>query len=375
MNNNHQNKKIDRFFLFMTFALAVSGFIIFLSASLGLLLKDSNGFEYTAIKQTISLGLGIIIFFVFSQIPYLVLKKHAFFIFIGAIAINILLFIPSLALNHGGATRWIDLGFVTFQPSEFLKIAFVLYMAAWIFYAKDRIGTFKYGLFPYLVIMAVLTAILLQQSDTDTLAIIGLTGILMLAIAGASIRHMVVAGLLMIGLIIGVIVFRPYALERVRTFFDHSADSQGSGYQINQSLIAIGSGQLTGRGFGQSIQKFGYLPQPTDDSIFAVAAEEFGFIGSVIVILLYLLFAISAFRIGARSKDIFGGLTASGIAILIISESFLNMAAMLGLIPLSGLPLLFVSHGGTALIITLAAAGIVANISKYGGSERSLVKS
>src|SRR3989344_3102117 len=356
MNNNHQNKKIDRFFLFMTFALAVSGFIIFLSASLGLLLKDSNGFEYTAIKQTISLGLGIIIFFVFSQIPYLVLKKHAFFIFIGAIAINILLFIPSLALNHGGATRWIDLGFVTFQPSEFLKIAFVLYMAAWIFYAKDRIGTFKYGLFPYLVIMAILTAILLQQSDTDTLAIIGLTGILMLAIAGASIRHMVVAGLLMIGLIIGVIVFRPYALERVRTFFDHSADSQGSGYQINQSLIAIGSGQLTGRGFGQSIQKF-------------------GFIGSVIVILLYLLFAISAFRIGARSKDIFGGLTASGIAILIISESFLNMAAMLGLIPLSGLPLLFVSHGGTALIITLAAAGIVANISKYGGSERSLGKS
>src|SRR3990167_9783976 len=112
MNNNHQNKKIDRFFLFMTFALAVSGFIIFLSASLGLLLKDSNGFEYTAIKQTISLGLGIIIFFVFSQIPYLVLKKHAFFIFIGAIAINILLFIPSLALNHGGDTRGVGFGFV-----------------------------------------------------------------------------------------------------------------------------------------------------------------------------------------------------------------------------------------------------------------------
>ena len=163
----------------------------------------------------------------------------------------------------------------------------------------------------------------------------------------------------------GVIFTRPYALQRVKTFLDRTKDTQGASYQVNQSLIAVGSGQLTGRGFGQSIQKFGYLPQPTDDSIFAVAAEEFGFIGSISLLALYMLLAASSLRIGIRSEDVFGGLVATGIAVLIITESFLNIAAMLGLVPLSGVPLLFVSHGGTALIIALMATGIVANISKY----------
>jgi cell division protein FtsW len=158
---------------------------------------------------------------------------------------------------------------------------------------------------------------------------------------------------------------RPYAYERVKVFLGGSKDAQGSGYQINQSLIAIGSGGATGRGFGQSIQKFGYLPQPTDDSIFAVAGEEFGFVGSTTLVVLYLLVAASAFRIGSRTKDPFGSMVSIGIAMIIVTESFLNMSAMLGLVPLSGVPLLFVSHGGTALIIILAAAGIVANVSKY----------
>jgi cell division protein FtsW len=148
------------------------------------------------------------------------------------------------------------------------------------------------------------------------------------------------------------------------TFLHRGGDAQGAGYQINQSLIAIGSGQIAGRGFGQSIQKFGYLPQPTDDSVFAVAAEEFGFIGSIILISLYIIFAISCFRIGTRSKDLFGGLLAIGIAILIVTESFMNISAMLGLLPLSGIPLLFVSHGGTALIVTLGAAGMIGNVSR-----------
>jgi cell division protein FtsW len=187
----------------------------------------------------------------------------------------------------------------------------------------------------------------------------------MFIIAGLPVRHIAIAFIGMSIIVLGVIYFRPYALERVKTFFDHNQDVRGAGYQINQSLIAIGSGQFTGRGFGQSIQKFGYLPQPTDDSVFAVAAEEFGFIGSMGLLILYLLFAASAFRISTRAPDIFGGLLAAGIAILIITESFMNMAAMLGLVPLSGIPLLFVSHGGTALIVTLMTAGIVANISKY----------
>jgi cell division protein FtsW len=216
--------------------------------------------------------------------------------------------------------------------------------------------------------MAILGSLLLVQSDTDTLVIIGFTGMIMFIIGGMPVKHVLAGFILMAILITGVVIFRPYALERVKTFLNRSADTQGASYQINQSLIAIGSGQITGRGFGQSIQKFGYLPQPTDDSIFAVTAEEFGFVGSAALLTLYVLFAASVFRIGTRAPDVFGGLLAIGFAILVITESFLNMAAMLGLVPLSGLPLLFVSHGGTALIIVLAAAGIVANVSKYAHS-------
>ncbi len=360
-------KHIDRFFLLSATALTLFGFIIFLSASLGLLTQSGVTFSTVAMKQIISMCLGLIAFFIFSRIPYQLFRKLAFFILLGAVALNLVLFIPSLRLFHGGASRWIDIGFITFQPSEFLKIAFIIYIAAWAQFAKDKIKNMKFGLLPYLIIMGILSVLLLVQSDTDTLVIIGLTGLIMLVIAGLPLRHVAIAGGLMLVLVCGVIYFRPYALERVKTFFNKSGDTQGAGYQINQSLIAIGSGQLTGRGFGQSIQKFGYLPQPTDDSVFAVAAEEFGFVGGLGLLTLYILFAASAFRIGTRSTDLFGGLLAIGIAILIITESFMNIAAMLGLLPLSGVPLLFVSHGGTALIITLIATGVVANVSKYSG--------
>jgi len=358
-------RKIDIFFLLIVGILSIGGFIIFLSASLGLIAQGGDTFQGVATKQGISLLIGIVLFFVISKIKYIFWRKTAFFILIGAIAINLLLYIPGLSIHYGGATRWIDLGFISFQPSEFLKIGFIIYMAAWIYFVKDKIKTFRYGLLPYIVLMAILTTLLLLQSDTDTLVIIGFTGLIILFITGMTIKHILASGMIMIVIVGGVIYFRPYARERVLTYFDDGAKTQGSGYQINQSLIAIGSGQLSGRGFGQSIQKFSYLPQPTDDSIFAVTAEEFGFIGASLLIFVYLLFASSLFRIANKAEDHFAGMIAIGIGILIVSESFLNIAAMMGLIPLSGLPLLFVSHGGTALIIILASSGIVANISKY----------
>lgn len=356
---------IDHFFLVAVSVLTLTGFVIFLSASLGLLAQDGLNFGNIATKQAISLGIGIIGFFLVARFKYTYLRQFAFFILLGAILINLLLFIPGLAMHHGGASRWIDLRFISFQPSEFLKIAFIIYLAAWIQFAKEKIKTFKYGLLPYLAVMGILSILLLVQSDTDTLLIIGFTGMLMLIIAGLPLRYILLACLTMTTIAIGVIVLRPYAFERVKVFFDRDADTQGAAYQINQSLIAIGSGELTGRGFGQSVQKFGYLPEPIGDSIFAVAAEEFGFIGSVLLLILFVLLAVSIFRIGTRAQDTFGALTAIGIATLVITESFLNIAAMLGLVPLFGVPLLFVSHGGTALIIALMAAGIVGNISKY----------
>lgn len=361
-------RHIDRFFLYSTALLTFAGFVIFLSASLGLLTQEGATFGSVALKQAVSLAIGAAAFFVFSRVKYDIFRKFATLVLIGAICVNLLLFVPSLTLHYNGATRWINIGFLSFQPSEFLKIAAIIYFAAWLQYAKERVRSMKFGLLPYLAITGILSTLLLIQSDTDTLVIIAFTGIVMFWVGGMPIRHIALAGLVLAGVVAGVIAFRPYALERVKVYLNPGANSQTTGYQINQSLIAIGSGGWTGRGFGQSVQKFGYLPQPTDDSIFAVAAEEFGLIGGIVLLTLYCMFAGSAFRIGNKAADVFGGLVAIGFAVLVITESFMNMAAMLGIIPISGVPLLFVSHGGTALIIMLGAAGIVANISKYAKS-------
>ncbi|MBP6858481.1 MAG: cell division protein FtsW [Candidatus Pacebacteria bacterium] len=357
--------KIDRFFLFSVIALTIAGFVIFLSAALGLLARDGADFSLVALKQAVSLVIGVGAFYLFSRFNYHKLRAAAFFILIGAIIVNLLLFIPGLSLHHGGAARWIDLGFISFQPSEFLKIAFIIYIAAWVHFAKDRISRFKYGVLPYMLIMALLGLLLFAQHDNDTLAIIGFTGLVMLFVAGLPIRHLIITVMLGAVALAGALALQPHALQRIATYFDGAADVQGAGYQVNQSLIAIGSGQFAGKGFGQSIQKFGYLPEPIGDSIFAVAAEEFGFLGSLVLLALYISLAASMFRIGTHTHDSFGSMLAIGLAVLIITESFMNIGAMIGIIPLSGLPLLFVSHGGTALIIILAASGMVANVSKY----------
>jgi cell division protein FtsW len=362
--NTRNATVIDRFFLISISVLTIVGFVIFLSASLGLLTQNGVNFGTVAMKQVVSLTIGVIAFIIFSRIKYTYLRKWALFIFLAAIGINLLLFIPGLTLFHGGAARWINVGPLSFQPSEFLKIAFIIYLAAWIQFAREKIYKFKFGLLPYLIISGILGILLLIQSDTDTFLIIAFTGMVMLIISGMPLKHVAMAGGMLALVVVGVVLLRPYAYERVKTFLS-GGDARGAGYQINQSLIAIGSGEIAGRGFGQSIQKFGYLPQPTDDSIFAVASEEFGFIGSTLLVILYLLVVASAFRIAGRAPDVFGGMLVIGIAMLIVTESFLNMSAMLGIVPLSGVPLLFVSHGGTALIIILAAAGIVANVSRY----------
>lgn len=357
-------QKIDRFFLASVLILTLAGFVIFLSASLGLLAQDGASFTSVATKQTISLVLGLAGFYLFSKIPFVWLRKSALFIFLGSILINLLLFIPSLTFHYNGASRWLSLGLFTFQPSELLKIGFIIYLSAWIYIFRDKINNFRYGTLPYLILVFILSLILLSQRDTDTLVIICVTGLVMLFIAGIKYRDVVLIFLILLVLVAGVVIVRPYAFDRIKTYINRGSDSQGSGYQINQSLIAIGSGQFIGRGFGQSIQKFGYLPQPTDDSIYAVASEEFGFIGSMVLIILYISLLISIFRIATRTRDVFASMLCIGIGVLIVGESFMNISAMMGIMPLSGLPLLFVSHGGTALILTLSITGMVANVSK-----------
>ena len=250
---------------------------------------------------------------------------------------------------------------------KFLKIGFVVYLATWFSGVHNKIQRWKYGLLPFGSIVGIVGFIMLLQPDTDTFMIMAFSGMAMFLTAGARWRDLgliVLGGIIMLAVIA---VTRPYIMDRLTTFLDPEADPLGSGYQIQQSLIAVGSGGITGRGFGQSIQKFEYLPEPIGDSVFAVYAEEFGFIGTVILIISLLFLTLRGYRTANHAQDIFGTLLVVGFMTIIIAQAFLNIGAMLGVAPLSGLPLPFISHGGTALMATLASLGIVLNVSKYCG--------
>jgi len=360
------DKGVDRTLLIIIILLVVAGFLIFSSASLGLLAREGARFSSVAFSQ-ITFGIigGGIALFLTSQIFYRNWRKYAFYIFLASVVLTLLVFVPGLGMEHGGAQRWIKIAGFTFQPAEFLKIGFIIYMATWLSGVHKVIHTFKQGTIPFIGIASIVAVVMLLQPDTDTFLIMGVAATAMFVTAGGSWRDVLFMGVAAV-LLLAVLAFtRPYVMDRFTTFFDPSIDPQGKSYQIQQSLIAIGSGGLTGRGFGQSIQKFEYLPEPIGDSVFAVYAEEFGFLGTSLLIILLSFFTFRGFKIASHATDLFGMLLVVGFMTLIVTQAFLNIAAMLALAPLMGLPLPFISHGGTALLATLASVGIVLNVSKY----------
>lgn len=359
-------KPVDKTLLFTIIALVIAGQIIFFSASLGLLARDGIKFG-SVVSGQIGLGLilGSIGCYLISKINYKFWGKYSFWIILFAIIVTLLVFVPSIGFEYNGAKRWIHVGNLTLQPAEFLKYAYILYLATWIASVKEDVKTFAGGLLPFIIISAISGGILLLQPDTDTTIVMILTGLCLYFVSGAKLKHVGIIIFLGSIVMMTLVMMRPYLMQRISTFINPNDAGQTSGYQIQQSLIAIGSGGMWGRGFGQSIQKFNYLPEPIGDSIFAVASEEFGLFGSSILLLLFIVFVIRAIKISSQIKDTFGGLMILGIAIMIVAQSFLNMASMLGIFPLSGLPLIFVSQGGTALFFSLCACGVVLNISRY----------
>jgi cell division protein FtsW len=359
-------KSIDTLLLILIAILVTAGFFIFSSASLGLLARSGASFGSVAFSQFF-FGIvgGSLALLITSNIYYRNWRQYAFYIFLATCLFTLAVFIPGVGMSHGGATRWIDLGFTTIQPSELLKIGFVIYIATLLSGTHRQIETLRYGVLPFISVLAVTGVILLSLPDTDTFLIMVVAAVAMFVTAGANWKHIILLGVSGIALLAVVAFMRPYVMDRITTFLDPNVDPQGSGYQIQQSLIAIGSGGWVGRGYGQSIQKFEYLPEPIGDSIFAVYAEEFGFIGSLMLILILSFFTFRGFKIATQSSDVFGVLLVVGFMTLVVCQAFLNIAAMAGIAPLSGLPLPFISHGGTALLTTLAALGIVLNVSKY----------
>lgn len=357
--------KIDIPFFVSVAILIIAGYLIFSSASLGLLTSKNGNYSSVAFSQTFfGLVLGGLAMLITSKIPYTFYRKNAFYIFLGAIILTLLVFVPGLGFEHGGAKRWIYIKSFSFEPSEILKIAYIIYLSAWLASVKEKAKTFTKGYLPFLIISAIIGAILLKQPDTDTFIVALCSGLAVLIVAGGRWRYIIASGLIAVAGIAFIAHSRPYVMARINTFVHPEENSLGSGYQIQQSMIALGSGGLYGRGYGQSIQKFNFLPEPIGDSIFAVVGEEFGFFGTVLLILFFIFFAVRGLKIASNIKDTFGRLLCVGIVILVISQTFVNIGAMTNLLPLSGIPLPFVSHGGTALLITLAEMGIVLNISK-----------
>jgi len=365
-------KKVDKFFLIILGLLVIIGVAMFVSASLGILAKNEKIFYAVLFSQLVlGLGLGLIGMYLSFKINYKFWRKYAFFIFLGAILLTAVVFIPDLGWSHGGARRWLQLGPVSFQPVEILKFGFVIYFAAWLSWAKNRVQDLRFGILPFGIMIAIIALILFKQPDTKSFILIALTGASMLFISGVPMRYIAGVGLVGVLVLGSLLFYKPYLQERVKTFINPSSDPRGSSYQIQQSLIALGSGGIFGRGFGQSIQKFSYLPEPQGDSIFAVLGEELGFVGAVATIFLYLLFALRGFHIANNSPDLFSRLLVSGIVILVTVQSFMHIASVTGVFPLTGVPLVFMSHGGTSLMIYLSAMGIVLNISKFSATSRN----
>ncbi len=360
-----EQKSVDYIFLTIAGIIIFAGILAFFSASLGVLARNKGIFYSTIISQIV-LGLigGLCAMYFFSRIPAKFLRTNATIILVCSIIITGLVFVPHLGFSHGGARRWISILGISFQPVEILKIAYVIYLSAWLSWAKKRVENPLFGILPMLVILGIIAGVLLLQPDTKSLILMAGTGISLLFLSGTPWKHllMLFAGTILVFIILAIRT--PYLSQRVATFLNPASDPSGSSYQLQQSLIAIGSGKITGRGYGQSIQKFSYLPEPQGDSIFAVIGEEFGFIGSVIIVLFYILFAMRGLWIARRSSDSFSGLLASGLVIILTLQSFMNIASITGLFPLTGVPLVFMSQGGTSLMISLAVVGIILGISR-----------
>lgn len=358
-------ERVDKPLLISIIVLLVSGLVIFGSAALGVLASNELKF-FSVIKTQLIYALigGGIALCIGTLVPYQLYRKYAYVLFGFALVLTACVFVPGLSRYHGGAHRWIDIGSLTIQPSEALKFTFVVVVAYWCSRYRNLFKNWKYGFLAYFIGLGMVTVIMLAQPDFGTYLIIAGASFITYFVGGARKRHiqyLVACGV--IGFLL-LILIRPYMLERVKTFLNNTHDPKGSSWQLNQSLIALGGGGLTGRGLGQSVQKFNYLPEPIGDSVFAVLGEELGFFGSMYLIILYAIVSVRGYIIAKVAGDQFGRLLATGIVSIILIQATINIASMLGILPLAGVPLPLVSHGGTALLVALFELGVLLNISK-----------
>lgn len=352
-----QETKPDLGLLFLVIGLTIFGVLMVYNASVVEALRDFHDKYYYLKNQALwaIIGLGLMIFT--SFINYKFFSRTAPLLFFINLILLVLVVIPGIGIQIKGARRWLNLGILFFQPTELIKLTFSIYLATWL--AKKR------SFFQFLFLIALLLFLIMLEPDLGTAIVVMTTGFLIYFLSGASLLYLFPIGL--IGLLSGLVIIfsSPYRKSRLTTFLNPTQDPLGSSYHIRQVLIALGSGGFFGLGLGQSRQKYEYLPEAATDSIFAIIAEETGFIGATLVVLSLLAVVYKGFKIAKRAPDLFAKLLASGISIWIGVQMAINLSAMVALVPLTGLPLPFISYGGSSLIVILIAMGILLNISKF----------
>ena len=318
-------------------------------------------------KQLIGVGLGAFLMFLTSRIPYSFWQKPrvVMLALTGSFALLVLVLIPGIGVYVNGSRRWLNITGLSFQPSELAKIASVMYLASTLSFRLKQVERLWTGILPLLVIPAAMFLLILQQPNLSTAGSIMIVTVLMMLLAGAKWKHLSLMGVA--GLAVGFAYawVEPYRRERLLSFRNPFAQMSDEGYQLSQSLIAIGSGGLFGRGLGQGRQKFSYLPYPESDFIFAIIGEDFGLFGCCVVILLFVAFAVAGMRIALNCQDRYGCLLAAGITAMISVQAFINIGVVVGILPTTGLPLPFFSAGGTSISLLMAAVGILFNISRH----------
>jgi len=363
-------KKPDYVLLGAVLALIVLGILILASVSASLS-QERYGTTYYFLNHQLLFGLipGFLLGFLAFKVKLSFFKKWASILLLVNLIFLAMVFLPIVGSASGGAARWVSLGPFSFQPSEFLKLSFVLYLATWLASRTSREKGETKGdqrtFIAFLLVVGIISLFLILQPDISTLGVLVISATLMYFLANTPLWHSILIILIGGGGLMALIKLAPYRLSRLLVFLNPELDPMGKGYQIKQALITVGSGGLFGLGLGMSQQRFStFLPQPISDSIFAIFAEETGFAGAMILILTFLLLLWRGFRTAKMKEDKFSQLAALGLTIWLCLQGFVNIGAMVGILPLTGIPLPFISYGGSALVAELIGVGILLNISK-----------
>ncbi|MCX7944041.1 MAG: putative lipid II flippase FtsW [Deltaproteobacteria bacterium] len=358
MDINIENRLLN----YTVLVLVSIGIVFVYSSSSVYAYKQFGSSEYFLYKHLLYVGIGIILMSILSQMDYVILKRHPYLIISVCILLVLLVYFPKIGVMKNGAKRWLNLGFVTFQPSELLKYGFVIYLSYLISKSQERISSFKSGFLPGLFVMLIIAIILLKQPDFGTTVLLFFTFLSLYFVAGTRLSYILGFIIAAIPIVYFIITRSAYKKARIFAFLNPELYKNTIGYQVYESLISLGSGGLFGQGLGMSKQKMLYLPAAHTDFILAIIGEETGFVGVTILILLFLIFIFTGFRIALKARDLFGVYLGFAITIMFAYQVLINAAVVMSLLPTKGLTLPFISYGGSSVVFSLAGVGILNSI-------------